>query len=243
MSNRFSIITPTFNSRKFLSDCYTSVQSQKDVTLEHLFIDGLSSDGTVELLKDLSVHFISEKDKGVYEALNKGMKLASGDFIGILHSDDLFGHDLILKQILEKFQEGADVVYGDLTYIDRNDSTKIFRKWKSYYFYPLDLEFGWMPPHPTVFFRKNLLSEIGYYDESFRISGDYGFLLRLFRKNLKIAYLPEVVTKMRVGGISNRSFRNIVLKMREDFQIASKNFSNPYGTLVGKNLRKLKQFL
>lgn len=228
-----------------IEDVIYSVESQKNVKLEHVIVDGYSDDGTRDFLLSLNkghLKFISEKDKGIYEGLNKGLMLSKNEIIGILHSDDLFADSDVLNDVLCLFERGADVVYADLQYVDRKDPRKIFRNWRAGMFHPNDLLFGWMPPHPTFFFRKELLNEIGVYDLNYKIAADYDHMLRfLTRPDLNISYLPRVVTKMRVGGESNKNLKNIIRKSREDYAITTKYFSSPLGTLLFKNLRKVTQ--
>lgn len=239
-----SIITACYNSLEFIENCIISLQKQKSIDLEHVLIDGDSKDGTKEFLSKINgITFLSEKDKGIYDALNKGVAIAKFDIIGILHTDDFFADEFVLRDIQKLFDEGADIVYADLEYVSRSRPDKIIRKWKSGVFNQMDLELGWMPPHPTFFARKKVFERVGSYSLEYKISGDYDLMLRAINhKDFKISYLPRTVVKMRVGGVSNRSLKNIILKMKEDHEIASRHFRFPLGTLISKSLRKIVQF-
>lgn len=243
----FSIITSVYNNKSMIECAMNSVASQRNdnVEVEHIVVDGNSSDGTKEFLNSLNwshVKFKSEKDKGIYDALNKGLSRATGDFIGILHSDDMFSDENVLTDVQKIFDTGADVVYGDLLYVDRESCSSVIRNWKAGFFSELDLKMGWMPPHPTFFFRRELLEKKGEFCINYGISGDYDYMLRfLTDPKLKITYCPRVLTHMRIGGISNRTIKSILRKMKEDIQVAGKYFDMPLLTVFFKNLRKLHQ--
>ena len=243
----FSIITSVYNNKEMIPCALESVASQQKAGLEieHIVVDGNSKDGTKEYLSNLNwphVKFKSEKDDGIYDGLNKGLSRATGDIIGILHSDDFFNDENVLSDVQKFFEAGADVVYGDLLYVDRKNGTSVIRDWKAGFFTDLDLKMGWMPPHPTFFFRRQLLEEKGQFCVSYRISGDYDYMLRfLTDPRLKIAYCPRVLTHMRIGGVSNRTVKSILRKMREDMVVAAKYFDAPILTVLFKNIRKIHQ--
>lgn len=243
---KFSIVTAVWNNLEMLKGALDSVASQADVELEHIVIDGDSSDGTKEYFQSLAsnndVKFYSEKDKGIYDALNKGFRRANFDIIGLLHSDDLFFNNKVLLKVRKEFENGADVVYGDLNYVMKNNTGKIFREWKAGAYHDNELLFGWMPPHPTVFFKKELLEKTGFFDINFKIAADYDFIWRLFSiKGLNIHYIPEVLVLMRVGGASNKSVSSILRKTGEDIKITKRYSYSPIGTVLLKNLRKIHQ--
>lgn len=226
-------------------DSVTSQLNNK-INIEHIIVDGDSTDGTKEYLESSNfpphVRFKSEKDLGIYDALNKGLLLAKGDIIGILHSDDLFSDENVLRDIQQLFEQGADVVYGDLVYVDRATGKSIIRDWKAGSFTELDLFMGWMPPHPTFFFKRELLKTKGLYSIDFKIAGDYEYMLRyLTDSKLNISYCNRTVTQMRIGGISNRSLKSILKKIKEDLRIADTYFNSPINTVLFKNLRKISQ--
>ena len=244
---KISVITVVYNNSLHIKDCLNSISSQTYSDIEHIVIDGNSSDGTQQIIsgfKDKIAIYKSEPDKGMYDALNKGLALATGDVIGVLHSDDIFAHNQVIERIAEKLaSSGADVLYGDLTYVDARDPEKIIRYWKSCGFEPRMLRKGWMPPHPTLFIKRELVLKTGFFDLSFKIAADYDYMLRVLQTpGITLAYLDEIITKMRVGGKSNRSFSNIVRKSYEDYKILKKNKTGGLLSLLLKNTSKVKQF-
>lgn len=243
-----SIITVSFNSSKTIIDTIRSVNLQTYPKIEHIFIDGLSSDKTVEIIRRNSKRknlVISEKDKGLYDAINKGIKNANGDIIGILHSDDFFHFPETISLIARKIQnENLDGVYGDLKYVSEKNTNKTIRYWKSCKFNSKLLKKGWMPAHPTFFLKKEVYKKHGLYNLNYTISADYDFILRIFKdKNLKFGYLNKVVINMRVGGVSNKSLKNIIIKIREDYRAIQNNKIGGLATVVLKNTSKIIQFL
>jgi glycosyltransferase involved in cell wall biosynthesis len=242
-----SIITAVYNNKNYIQFSIDSFNTQSFNNKSHIVIDGNSNDGTKEFLLENKSYFstlISEKDSGVYYALNKGLKLAKGDVVGLLHSDDQYANKNVLKKISRIFSDPKiDIVYGDLDYVSKDNSNKIIRHWRAGEFNLDNLKLGWMPPHPTFFIRRKLLNKIGGFDTGYKIAADYDFMLRaLTQKNIKIVYLPEVLIKMRVGGMSNRSLKNILLKSYEDYQIIRRHKIGGIGTLLCKNLSKISQF-
>jgi glycosyltransferase len=243
-----SLITVTYNSRATIADTIRSVTSQTYSDIEHVIIDGSSTDDTLDIVRNTPNRIskiISEPDKGIYDALNKGIINSSGDIIGILHSDDLLASDIIIEEICKEFiQTSADIVYGDLIYINYVNKDKIVRYWRSRPFDRSLIIKGWMPAHPTMFIRREVYMKYGQYDLQYKISSDYDLILRLMQiRDLKFEYLPSIITKMRMGGVSNRNLRNLFLKSHEDYRIMKKNgFSNPLAILLRKNVSKLGQF-
>jgi glycosyltransferase len=247
MSLKVSIISICYNSSNTIIDTIRSVNVQSYPNIEHVFIDGLSSDNTLEIIRSNSKRnniIISEKDSGLYDAINKGISIASGDIIALLHSDDIFYSSDIISDLMEKIQnENLDGVYGDLQYVDKINTNKIIRFWKSCEFNPNLLGKGWMPAHPTLILKKEVYSKHGVFNKSFKITADYDFMLRIFKdSNLKFGYLPKVVTKMRVGGTSNRSIKNMIKKSKEDYRAIRSNNIGGIITLLLKNTSKIKQF-
>lgn len=243
-----TIITASFNSALSIKTCLDSVVHQNYNDIEYLIIDGKSSDATLKIIKVYQQKFpfiklISEKDSGIYDALNKGVQLASGDIIGFVHSDDFLEFNDIIYHIVSMTKsENLDGVYGDLQYVDKSNTKKIIRSWKSCDFKPRLLKQGWMPPHPTLFLKKEVYEKHGLFDLSYRISADYDFLLRIFKDpELKFGYLPKVITKMRVGGASNKSLKNIIKKSKEDYRAIRINNIGNFLTLARKNFSKIKQ--
>ena len=244
---KISIITIAYNSENSISDAINSVLSQTYPDIEYIIVDGKSKDKTVEIVKSYGnkiSKFVSEPDKGIYDALNKGIEMASGDVVGFMHSDDLFADEHVIEKVARLFKEkDVDSIYGDLNYVFKNDTNKILRYWKSDEFTLSRLKFGWMPPHPTFYVKRKIYEEYGGFDIDFKISSDYDSMLRFLGKyKISTAYLPEVMIKMRVGGASNRSLKNIIQKSTEDFRAIRKNKFGNIFTLIFKNLRKVKQF-
>jgi len=243
---KISIITSVYNRKDEIQNAIKSFASQTYKNKEYIVVDANSMDGTKEILlenKKLFSNFISENDSGVYDGLNKGFKLAKGDVFGLFHSDDLYANHNVLKKVSQIFSDSdADIVYGDLVYVAKDNPKKIIRKWKAGLFNLDNLKSGWMPPHPTFFIKRKLLNKIGLFDTRYKIAADYDFMLRaLTKKNIKVVYLPEVVIKMRIGGMSNRSLKNILLKSYEDYQIIRRHKIGGVGTLLYKNLSKIPQ--
>lgn len=243
---KISIITSVYNNRDTISDAIESVLSQSYPNIEYIVIDGASRDGTVDIIRayeDRITTFVSEPDRGIYDGLNKGVERATGDVIAFLHSDDLYNDPEAVSRVAEAFSTtGADAVYGDLVYTPKSDTSKVLRYWKSRDFHPKLLKQGWMPAHPTFFVRRELYERFGSFDTSFRIAADYDFMLRVLSKGIKTHYIPNVLYKMRVGGESNKSIKNILKKMREDYRALQNNDIGGISTIAIKNLSKIPQF-
>lgn len=242
-----SIVTATWNCESTIGDCLKSVEGQTWPLREHIVIDGASSDRTLEILersRALLAVLVSEKDSGIYDALNKGIERASGDVIGFLHADDIYAHRDVLSHVAAAFSNPAvGAVYGDLQYVRQGDVNHIVRHWQSAAFNKRRLAQGWMPPHPTLYVRREWYQRIGGFDTSYRIAADYYSILQLFSQpDLNPVYLPEVMIKMRLGGASNRSLSNILRKSREDLVALQRSGVGGLGTLVCKNMSKLGQF-
>lgn len=247
---KISIITATYNNLQTLEDTFQSLRSQTYQNIEHIVIDGASTDGTLEIIDRYRTHIsvlISEKDSGVYDALNKGLMCATGDVVGFLHADDTFFSPSTIEQIASVFTVNANIiaVYGDLYYVDRANPQKIIRYWQSQPFSPDLLKRGWMPAHPTLFFRRNVIDEIGLFNIQYQIAADYEYMLRMLRRYPPAAfyYLPIVITCMKMGGKSNRSIHHILKKMKEDYRIIKHHQIGGFFTLLRKNLSKLNQFV
>lgn len=244
----FTILTAVYNNKPHIEECIQSVLSQDYDQIEHIIIDGGSNDGTVEIInkyQDKISKFISEPDEGIYYALNKGIKAASGDVVGLLHSDDMFYDEHVISKIAELFKKtNTDSVYSDLVYVYKDNPDKILRYWKAGEFNYNSLKMGWMPPHPAFFVKKNIYDKFGGFDTSYKIASDYEIVLRFLAKHkISSSYLPEVTVKMRTGGASNKSISNIKHKSQEDYKaLKAAGFSLPAFTLFWKNLRKVPQF-
>lgn len=245
---KVSIITATYNSEKTIKDTILSLESQSYDNIEHIIIDGGSRDKTLDIIKKYSTKvslIVSEPDKGIYDALNKGILKSSGDVVGFLHSDDLLAYPEAISDLVDTFKNNeCDAVYADLEYVSQDDITKVIRKWKSGEYTIGKVKYGWMPPHPTYFMKRDRYRDWSVFNLDYKISADYDSLLRyLWCNKAKLAYLPKTITKMRVGGASNRSLKNIILKSREDVKIIKLNGLFWPVTLLFKNLSKLPQFI
>jgi glycosyltransferase len=249
-SVKISIITVTRNCEKTIGECLASVAAQTFQRHEHVIVDGSSTDGTLNILQahlNQISSLISEPDGGIYFAFNKGLAKATGEVVGFLNADDFYAHPNVLAHIAKVFDDPeVSAVYGDLQYISQLHPARVIRQWVSSPFTPGCLAKGWMPPHPTLYVRKKYYQEIGGFDTNYRISADYNSILHLFKlPGFKSKYLPKILVKMRVGGISNRSLRNILLKSREDYKalrMSNVGVLNSYGAVFCKNITKFKQF-
>lgn len=244
---KISVVTAVFNNRATIAGAIDSALAQAGANLELVVIDGGSTDGTLEVLRGYGERiavFVSEPDGGIYEALNKGISRATGEVVGFLHSDDLFADSSVLVRITRAFGDPAvDAVYGDLLYVKKDTPSQVIRYWRAGNYSPSRLGWGWMPPHPTFYVRRSVYQQLGGFDTSYRIAADYDCMLRfLARGGIRVAYIPEVLVKMRVGGASNRSLSNVLTKSAEDYRALRANGIGGVGALVWKNLSKIKQF-
>ena len=244
---KITVITAVYNRAAYIAQAIQSVQTQSWDNVEHVVIDGASTDGTVQVLRScLNAHavWVSEPDKGIYDALNKGLVRATGDVVGLMHSDDFFADDHVLKRVAETFADPlVDAAYGDLDYVAKDDTSRIIRRWRSGEYNAAKLARGWMPPHPTLYLRRSVIERLGGYDTRYKIAADYDAILRYFGQGqIRAVYIPHVLVKMRVGGESNRSLAKIWLKTREDYSALRRNGVGGVGAIAWKNLRKLDQF-
>jgi glycosyltransferase involved in cell wall biosynthesis len=277
---KVSLITVSYNSARTIADTLKSVQSQTYKDIEYIVVDGNSSDGTIEIVKqflddsqdtmqgrtegalqdlseDLSKNliniasqgvvtkFLCERDKGIYDAMNKGLAMATGEVIGVLNSDDFYCSNDVIEEVVRAFQQNnADCLYGDLNYVDPLDTSKIVRKWRSGSFRKENFFKGWMPPHPTFFVRKTCYEKFGKFDTQFKSAADYELMLRfLFKESCSAMHLPKVMIHMRAGGVSNVSLKNRIRANREDRLAWKINGLKPkWFTLLRKPLSKLIQY-
>jgi glycosyltransferase len=245
---RISIITVSYNSAATIRDTLQCIAAQDYPDIEHIIIDGQSKDNTLEIVNEFPhvSKIICEKDNGLYDAMNKGIKAATGNIIGILNSDDIYAHDSVLSNVMRLFEiAGTDTIYGDLQYVRPDNLNKIVRTWQSGKFKRANFYYGWMPPHPAFFVRRNVYDKAGLFSTDLRSAADYELMLRILLKHkYSTAYLPEVLVKMRAGGLSNASLRHRINANKEDRQAWKLNELNPYFfTLYFKPLRKIFQFL
>jgi glycosyltransferase len=238
---KISIITVVFNNKKTIKDAIESVLSQTYKNIEYIIIDGASTDGTVEIIKSYKnkiAKFISEPDKGLYDAMNKGLHLATGDVIGILNSDDIYIDSKVVSKVVNLFQHsGAEIVYGDLQYVDRANTDIVIRTWNSGKYTSGLFKEGWHPPHPTCFVKKSIYDKYGDFDLRYKIAADYEIMLRFIEKyKIQPEYLPEVMVKMRNGGASNNSLKNIYLANKEVYHAWRNNGLNTGIDIILKKL-------
>jgi len=250
MGPKVSIVTGTYNSAEFIKDCVTSINDQDYKNIEHIIIDGASKDDTVKIIEQTPNRvekIISEPDNGIYNAMNKGIALATGDIVGILNSDDFYNSDNIISKVVNLFKdEGVDCVFGNLYYVQQDNPDIIKRKWVTGpYNKKKGFKNGWHPAHPTFFVKKKLYDTHGAFDESFKIAADFELMLRFIQKHqIKSAYLNEPMVRMRLGGESNKSLSNMYKGNKDCIKAFQKNGLSVSGLYPIKRLvPKLKQFL
>jgi len=249
MQPKLSIITVCYNSASTIEDTIKSVVNQNYKNIEYIIIDGGSTDDTLKIIeqyKDKISTVVSEKDDGLYDAINKGIKLATGDIIANLNSDDFYIDNNVIADVATKMQhDNTDTLYADLYYVDAIITNKITRHWVSGDYQYGQFFKGWMPPHPTFFVKKEIYKKYGAFNLDFKSAADYELMLRFIHKHqCSISYLPRVVVKMRIGGVSNASLLNRLKANREDKRAWLVNGLKPKPyTLIFKPLSKLGQFL
>lgn len=242
-----TIITATYNSASTIRDTLQSVASQDYPRIEHVIIDGQSKDETLAIVNEFPhvSRVISEKDAGIYDAMNKGIQHSSGDIIGILNSDDFYVDPGVISGIVRNMvDEHTDTLYADLVYVHPVQTHKIIRTWIAGNFDQRKFLFGWMPPHPTFFVRRKVYEQHGVFNTQLRSAADYELMLRfLYKADVSVSYLPRVIVRMRAGGMSNATFRNRIKANREDREAWRVNQLQPYFyTTLLKPIRKLTQF-
>lgn len=243
---KISIITASYNNGNTIEATIQSVLSQTYPHIEYIVVDGGSMDGTVDIIKQYGrgiTQWVSKPDDGIYDALNQGIKMATGEIIGFLHADDILNDYFVIDKVMAIFQtKNCQAVYGDLVYVTKNDVSNIVRFWKSCPFTPKLLKQGWMPPHPALFIRKEIYEKYGVFDTKLRIAADYDVVLRFFgQPDFQSEYLPHIIVRMRIGGTSNKSVRNILKKSREDYLAMTNNHIGGFRSLLWKNISKLSQ--
>lgn len=226
---KVSIVTVTLNSSEFLIDCLNSVKSQSYKNIEHIVIDGGSTDKTLSILqtrkKDLSV-VLSSKDKGIYDAMNKGIKLATGDIVGFLNSDDFYPNNDVILKVVNSFKNNCryEIFFSDLIYVDRFNISKNIRYVKSRKFKHGLFSKGWCPPHPTFFVLRSIYKRFGNFNLNYRFASDFDLMFRFLEKyKIRSEYIPEVLVKMRMGGLTNKSLKNIWLQNKEIIRSINEN--------------------
>lgn len=247
---KISIITVALNSEILIKDSIQSVMKQNYQNIEFIIIDGGSCDHTISIAKTYKKHIsklISEPDKGVYDAMNKGLKIATGEIIGFLNSDDIYANDKVLSNVATLFKNKPflDACYADLIYTDRTDTSKIVRYWKSSEFIPGSFSKGWCPPHPTFFVRRSVYERFGKFNLSYDISSDCELMMRFLEVHkINATYIPELWVKMRMGGLSNKRFKNILNQNQEVLNALNKHGlkKNIFIFFTYKIFSRLKQF-
>lgn len=245
---KISIITATYNSEKTLKDTLESVLKQTYTNYEHIIVDGLSKDSTMQIVKEYEqkyqgkLRYISEKDTGLYDAMNKGIKIATGDIIGILNSDDIYAHENVLQEIVEKFEKTTcDGIYANLIFMDEETMQKPQRIWNS----PNGkLEKGWHPAHPTLYLKREVYNKIGEFNLQYRICADYDFMLRMMLdKSIKLEYIDDYLIYMRVGGTSTAGIKGYIKNLKEAHSVLVNNkIKHPYFIdmlRIGKTLKQM----
>lgn len=247
---KISIITVVYNNEKTIKDALNSVLGQTYKDIEYIIVDGKSNDKTVSIIKEYKNKlgcFISEKDFGIYDAMNKGINAATGDVIGILNSDDLYQDTNVIETVMNQFNQNPsiDIVYGDLVYVKSDNVNKVVRNWKSNPYYNSFFENGNVPPHPSLFVKKSVYEKAGLFNLDFKLAADYEFMLRIFKKyNFNSKYINRVIVKMRLGGATNQSFSNIIRQNIEIINAWNHNeLKLPFLLMPLRIIKRLIQFI
>lgn len=216
---KFSIITVCYNSANTIADTIQSILGQKNVNVEHVLVDGASKDATLQIIKRYSgsATLVSEPDQGIYDAMNKGIGLSTGDIIGTLNADDFYMDDHVLEEVAQVFLDPTvEACYGDLVYVRQDHVAQVVRFWKSTTFKLGLFKLGWMPAHPTFFVRADVYNRLGIFDLNYKLAADFELLFRFIEQNrIKTKYIPKVLVKMRLGGASNKNFTNVINQNKE----------------------------
>ena len=246
---KISLVTVTYNAEEFLERCINSVMCQTYSELEYIIIDGKSSDCTLNIINKFQNKIdqvITEADLGIYDAMNKGIKMATGDVIGILNADDFFATEDVVQIIANSFKNSkTDIIYGDLNYVERYNTDKIVRKWVSKEYHKKALNWGWMPAHPTFYARRELFEKLGYYNLNYGTAADYELMLRfMYKFNCTATYIKKVFVNMRVGGVSNITLKSRIKASLKDLKAMKANgVEFPLIALCLKPIRKIVQFV
>jgi glycosyltransferase len=244
---KISVITVCLNSAGTIRDTIESVLAQDHPDIEHIIVDGASRDGTMDIVRsygDRIANVVSEPDRGMYDSMNKGLRLATGEVVGFLHSDDMLAGPEVLGTIAAAFEgAGIECVYGDIDMVHAADTARVVRRWRSGPHRPGRLPRGWYPPHVTLYIRRRVLDEVGPFDERYRIAADMDHMVRLFEvRRVRSVHLSKVLVHMRTGGASNRSLRNIWRANMETWRsLRSHGFRVGPWFIVFKLLRKVPQ--
>lgn len=245
---RITVITPTYNSAATVEDTLSSIAAQDHAEVEHIVMDGGSSDDTLGIVGRYGhvSKLITGRDRGIYDAMNNGIEASSGEVIAFLNSDDFYAHSGVLSTVAAVFKEqSADAVYGDLQYVSDKNVMRVVRHWKAGIYRADAFKWGWMPPHPSFFVRRDVFERFGGFNLEMSTAADYELMLRFIHKyQIKLAYVPEVLVKMRTGGASNASFGARWRANRKDREAWTVNELTPFWfTLQLKPLRKITQYI
>ena len=247
---RVSIITVCFNSAPTIRDTIESVASQTFQDIEYIIVDGASKDETVAVAReygDTITQLVSERDEGIYDAMNKGISLATGDVVGMINADDFYASVSAIERVVEAFSDDqAGACFGDLCYVDQKNTDRIVRYWKAGPYRKGAFSRGWCPPHPTFFVRRQVYEELGTFDQRYAIAADFEFMMRVMERGaVKTSYIPEVLVNMRLGGTTNRSIANIVRQNREILMALRQHGppANPFMFIANKVVSRVRQFL
>jgi glycosyltransferase involved in cell wall biosynthesis len=248
---KISIITVTYNCALVVEDCLASVAEQSYKNVEHIIVDGASTDGTFDVLqthRSQLAMLVSEPDVGIYDAMNKGLAFASGDIVGFLNADDYYAHDRVLENVVQNFADDhkLDACYSDLMYVDQSDVSRIVRYWQSNSFVTNSFSSGWCPPHPTFFVRRAVYERFGGFDLTYRIAADVELMTRFLEvRKVNAKYIPEVWVKMRMGGTTNKNLRNIWVQNQDVLRALKRHGlpRNPLRFFVYKIWSRVLQFI
>lgn len=246
---KISIITVCYNSAATIESTIKSVTSQDYPNIEYIIVDGGSTDGTLDIINrytSVSI-LVSEPDHGIYDAMNKGIGLATGDVIGTLNADDFYIDNSVVSGIAQAFEDtSVEACFADLVYVSQDNTDKVVRYWKSQNYKAGLFKQGWMPAHPTFFTRRNVYEKFGVFDLSFKIAADFELLFRFIEKNkIRTLYLPRVIIRMRLGGTTNKSLKNILIQNNEIIRVLRAHYKNFSQTQfwVSKFLNRIIQFI
>ncbi|HSW61835.1 MAG TPA: glycosyltransferase family 2 protein [Dissulfurispiraceae bacterium] len=225
---KISIITVCFNSEQTIESSLRSVISQTGVEREHILVDGASTDGTLDVIErhhDKLTKMISEPDRGIYDAMNKGLRVATGDVIGFLNADDVYSHQNVLAMVVEIMKrEHLDALFGDVEFFSPENMDRTVRRYSSAHFCPERIAWGWMPAHPALFLKRSVYERFGLFRTDYRIAGDFELVARIFKSgSLKYQHMPEALVRMRTGGISTSGLFNTILLNREVLRACREN--------------------
>ena len=246
---KVSIITVCYNSEATIEHTIKSVLGQSYTNIEYILIDGKSTDGTLDIIgkyKNSITTIVSEPDKGMYDAINKGIQLCSGELVAILNADDFYIDENVISDVMSKIEEEkAESLYADLYYVEEKDTSKVVRNWVSGKYNRKSFLYGWMPPHPSFFVRKRVYDQYGLFNLQLKSAADYELMLRfLYKNNVSTCYLQRPIVRMRIGGMSNVSLKNRIKANKEDRKAWEINGLQPKSfTLFVKPLRKLIQYV